>query len=80
MEVELCKQNRGVKVTLRVDGQGVSCMTAAASTFKNVIWEKAYSLGTTDAAIFEVAKWAETKLEEVKKNLDGPYPWWEKGS
>ncbi len=80
MEFELCKQNRWVTVILRGDGQGASCMTAAASIFSNVIVEKAYSLDAPDAAIFEAAEWAETKLEEVQRNLDATYPWREKSS
>ena len=74
-EVELCKQNRWVTVLLRVDGQGGSWMTAAASTFSNVILEKAYSLDTPDDAISEAVVWAERKLQDVQRDLGATYPW-----
>lgn len=74
-EVELCRTNRWVTVIFRAYARGASWMTAGASISSNVILEKSYDPASPQSAVEEATHWAETRLGELKNQLDDIYPW-----
>lgn len=75
MEVEICRNNRWVTILLHAQGVRASWMSAGAAISSNVILEKDYDPNVLKETVLEVAKWAEDKLSNIKKELNSLYPW-----
>ncbi len=74
-EIEICKQNRWVTILLRADGIGGTWMTAGASAYSNVIFEKSYCINALTKDLLEATSWAEKTIQKLEKQLSDIYPW-----
>jgi hypothetical protein len=74
-EVQLCKASNWITVLLPAHGIGASYMTAGASIFSNVVSEREYDPETRQLAVASAVAWAENKICELERRLDGTYPW-----
>lgn len=74
-EVEICRANRWTTIMLRENGVGSSWMSAGASITSSVMCEEVYTAESLDSVVEKTTSWAESKIEQLKKQLNELYPW-----
>jgi hypothetical protein len=78
VEFPLIQANRWVAIILRESGSSGTYMTHGASVASNVIRETNYTSQSLHSELLSGIQWAETKLQELEKELRSTYPWRER--